>query len=90
MPDERFAEYISIGEDFIAHHGVPNMEWYKHKFGEYQDHAKYAADRSRGVVKKKQIPITILSKNVEKRNLLRSNYAVTPRSQQRMALVLGL
>ena len=57
MTDELFRAYAELGEevlkhldvsdDFIAHRGVMGMSWYKHRFGEWQNHAKYAAGRAR-------------------------------------------
>lgn len=32
-------------KDFIEHHGRKGMKWYKHIFGEYQDHARYAGGK---------------------------------------------
>ena len=56
MTDERLQELITLGEtvlqhmdisgEFIAHHGVKGQEWYKHKNGPWQNHAKYAAGKS--------------------------------------------
>ena len=36
-----------LHDDDLTHSGVMGMSWYKHRFGEWQNHAKYAAGRAR-------------------------------------------
>lgn len=43
---ESILESLYGTDDAIAHDGVLGMEWYKHKFGEYQEQAKYATKQT--------------------------------------------
>ncbi len=43
---EDILESLYGTDDAIAHDGVLGMEWYKHKFGEYQEQAKYATKQT--------------------------------------------
>ena len=59
---------LTVLNNSLQHYGVGGMEWYKHKYGDWEQHARYAAGRSKPTreEKKKRTSLEAASQSAAK------------------------